>query len=391
MKPMAPIPVRGAAASTSARQENPPSIWVEIDLEAIRHNVRVLKELIGPGRLFMACVKGDGYGHGLVQAARAALEGGADRLSVAQVEEGINLRRAGIEAPVQVLIEPLAEQAAALFDYGLIPSLSSPEVAQELAARLPGRIKVHVEVDTGMGRVTLRPAEAPAFLDLLQDLGLFEIEGLMTHFSSAHKPQDPAHRAFTLAQLNSFEEAVRACQAQGRRIPLKHTAASGAVVYYPETYLDMVRPGTLIYGLRFGDFDLPLKPALSWKTRVWAVRQVAKGLGLGYEQAYAPQQDTTIAVLAAGYADGYPRTLSNLSHVLIRGQRAPVVGLIGMDQMMAEVDHIPGLGRGEEAVLIGQQGEAEVTASELASQLKTTPVILTVGIAGRVERVYLNQ
>lgn len=368
----------------------PRRVWAEVDLEAIRHNAHALKEAAGPSRLYMACVKGNGYGHGMVQVARAVLQGGADRLSVAQVEEGIELRKAGIKAPIQILIEPLPEHAKAIFENDLIPSLSSPKVAKEMALRLPGRIKVHVEVDTGMYRVPLKSERAPDFIHLLNSFSVYEVEGIFSHFSCSHYPDSPIHREFTLKQLAIFKEIVRACETNGHCFPLKHMASSGAVALYPEAYLDMIRPGYILYGFPIDWIKLSTKPALSWKTRVWSVLPVAKGVGVGYDQDYIPQKDTKIAILATGYADGYPRVLSNLSHVLIRGKKVPVVGLIGMDQMMADVGYIADVSRGDEVVLIGEQEGEQVTAVELANHLNTTAAVITCSIAHRVERSYLN-
>jgi alanine racemase len=366
-------------------------VWVEVDLEAIRQNARALKEAAGPGRLYMACVKGNGYGHGMVPVAKAALQGGADRLSVAQVEEGVELRRAGIQAPIQILIEPLPEQAGLIFENDLIPTLSSPAVAEEMASRLPGRIKVHVEVDTGMYRVPLKPEGVPDFIRLLKSLGVYKVEGIFSHFSSAHIPNDPGYREFSLRQLAVFKEVVRGCEMNGHGFRLKHMASSGAVALYPEAFLDMIRPGYLLYGFPADWIRLRTQPALSWKTRVWSVLPVARGVGVGYDQNYVAPKDTRIAILAAGYADGYTRVLSNLGHVVIGGKRAPLVGLIGMDQMMADVGDIAGVSRGDEAVLIGEQEGAQVTAVELANHLNTTAAFISCSIAQRVERIYLNE
>jgi alanine racemase len=338
----------------------------------------------------MACVKGDGYGHGIVQVGRAALEGGADRLSVAHVEEGVALRQAGISAPIQVLIEPLAEQAALFFEHRLIASISTVEVVKELGERLPGRIKVHVEVDTGMGRVGLKPADVPAFCSLLEKTAVFELEGLFSHLPSCHYRQ-PDDEEFTRGQIATFLEMVRTVEAGGRSIPLKHLASSGGVTFFPESYLDMVRPGYLVYGLLLDNPRPPLTPALSWKSRVLNVLPALKGQGLGYDRNFRPEQDTRVAIVGTGYADGYPRALSNNSHVLIRGQRAKVVGLVAMDMIMVEVGHFLDVRRGDEVVIIGRQGDQVITCRELSKTLGTTVAQVTCGISGRVKRVYLNQ
>ena len=362
--------------------------WAEIDLHAIRHNARLLKNLAGPKRFFMACVKGNGYGHGMVPVAKAALEGGADRLSVASVEEGVELRQAGIQVPIQVLIEPDIDEARLLYRYNLIPSLSSIDVSKGIAEKLPGKIKVHIEIDTGMKRVPLEPHAVYGFLNLLDALGKFEVEGLFSHFTSSHISHNDVARRFTRNQLKVFCDVVEKIEAGGRSIAVKHMACSGAVALYPEAYLNMIRPGGLLYGFQFDWADLPLKPALSWKTRVKNVVQAQKGVGVGYDQAYVPKTDTTLAVLSAGYADGYFRMLSNRSHVIIRGKRVPVVGLVGMDQMMADVGSIDAVSKGDEVILIGEDHAKRILATELADLFETTPVIFTCAIANRVKRVY---
>ena len=260
-----------------------------------------------------------------------------------------------------------------------------------MALRLPGRIKVHVEVDTGMYRVPLKPERAPDFIRLLHSFGVYEVEGNFFPFFFLSFPNDPVHREFTLKQLAIFKEVVRGCETNGHCFPLKHMASSGAVALYPEAYLDMIRPGYILYGFPADWIRLRTKPALSWKTRVWSVLPVAKGVGVGYDQDYIPQRDTKIAILATGLCRRYTRVLSNLSHVVIRGKRAPVVGLIGMDQMMADVGDIAGVSRGDEVVLIGEQEGEQVTAVELANHLNTTAAFITCSIAHRVERTYLNE
>ncbi len=365
--------------------------WVDIDLEAIRDNARTLKSLVGPGKLYMACVKGNGYGHGMIPVARAALEGGADRLSVAHVEEGIELRRRGIEAPIQLLIEPTADSAKSIYKYGLIPSLSSHRLAKELAACLPGRIKVHVEIDTGMGRVSLKPEDAPGFLDFLDSLKVFEVEGIYSHFVASHIPNDDKSRACTLNQLEIFLKACLACQSGGRFIALKHIASSGGVALYPESYLDMIRPGFLLYGIPTDWVKIPLNPALSWMSRVRSVLPISKGQSLGYERSFIAESDTRIAVVDCGYADGYPRLLSNLSKVLIRGSKAPVIGLVGMNQFSVDVGHIPEVDVDDEVVLVGSQMGKTLPATEMAIALKTTPAIIPCAISQAVPKHYLNR
>ena len=364
--------------------------WIEVDLGAITHNARILRELAGPGRLLMICVKAQGYGHGLVPVAKAALAGGADRLCVADVEEGVALRQAGIDCPIQLLLQPPASSAPELHRYRLIPSLSSPDVVRGLAEALPGPLTVHVEVDTGMSRVDLKPAEAVDFLDMVKSTGKLQVEGLFSHFSSSHIANDPDARAFTLDQLKLFQETVAACRAAGHRPALTHMANSGATIHYPEAYLDMIRPGFLVYGMPRSWIRLPLAPAMSWKCRVQTVLRVKKGQGVGYDRAFISPRDTTLAAVAVGYAHGYPHQMSNKSQVLIRGQKAPVAGRVGMNQTVVDVGHIGRIRTGDEVVLIGTQGGETVSATDLSAHLKTTPAVISVGISTRVPRIYLS-
>lgn len=355
---------------------------------AITHNTAVLRNMAGPERLLAICVKADGYGHGLVQSAAAALAGGADRLCVADLDEAVRLRKAGIRCPIHLLHPPTPDQAVDLVNNNLIPTLSSPRTALEMAGRLPGPLTVHVEVDTGMGRVDLKAADTPAFLDLLVADGRFRVEGLMSHFSSSHVPDDPASRDFTLEQLSRFRAVAAACRAAGHRLPVTHMASSGATVLYPEAYLGMIRPGYLIYGILRDWIDLPLEPALSWKARVLNVFNINSGQTVGYERTHTAPRDTTIAAVACGYGLGYPCGLSNRGRVLIHGQSAPVIGQVAMNQLMVDVGRIPGVKIGGEAVLIGRQGDQAISADEPAVTLKVSPAVITCGISLHVPRLY---
>jgi len=339
----------------------------------------------------MACVKGDGYGHGMIKVARAALEGGADRLSVARVEEGVALRRAGLLVPLQILIEPRPEEAEALSEFNLIPSLSSPVVARELARRLEKKIKVHIEIDTGMHRVPLKAVETPAFAEALLSSGRFDIEGIFSHFASSTIPDDEQARELSLNQLAKFNEVVETCKSRGISFPLRHMANTGAVSLYPDAYFDMIRPGFALYGFPVEWIHLTTRPALSWHAHIDTVLPVKGGEGIGYDHNYIPRKDTKIALISAGYADGYPRGLSNLGHAVIQCTRIPLVGLVGMDQMMADVGDIPEVKPGDEVLLIGEMEGTEVNAGELAYHLHTTAAQVTCGITARVERRYLNE
>jgi len=346
--------------------------------------------MAGPDRLLMICVKARAYGHGLVPVAKAALAGGADRLCVAYVDEGVELRQAGIKCPIQLLLEPQVSSAADLHHYNLIPTLSSPKLVQRLSELLTEPLTIQVEVDTGMTRVDLKPKDVVSFLNMVKSTGKFKVEGIFSHFSNSHVANDPVSRVITLNQLKSFLETLANCRKAGHQFALTHIASSGAVVHYPEAYLDMIRSGFLVHGIPRSWIHLPLKPALSWKSRVKSVFKVSGGQGVGYERSYITPHNTTLATVACGYADGYPHQLSSGTEVLIQGRRARVVGRVGMNQMVVDVDHIDQIEIGNEVVLIGTQGENSITANDLAKQVGTTPADIVCKISMCVPRVYLS-
>lgn len=370
-------------------------VWAEIDLKAIAHNVKTLKSLTKPGVLFMAVVKADGYGHGAVPVARAALEGGADRFGVALSEEGAELRKANIKAPIQILseISPDDHSLTLAVENDLIPAICQAEVAEALseAAKRQGKtVKVHVKVDTGMGRLGI-PAEPQAaleFIELVRGLENLEIEGVFSHFAMADKPAEPV----TAEQFGKFKVVLEALEAAGVTIPLKHTANSAALMAFPETHLDMVRPGIAIYGLppaadQAGKVDL--KPALSFKTKILFLKDVPTGQGISYGHTYVAPGPRKAATLPLGYADGYSRLLSNKSEVLVKGRRASEIGTITMDQIMVDVSDILGVRVGDEVVLIGRQGTEEITADEIAALIGTINYEVVCMISKRVPRVYV--
>jgi len=365
--------------------------WVEIDLSAVAHNIRTLKGVAGPGRLVMACVKSNAYGHGLNEVARAAEAAGADRLAVAWVDEGLSLRRAGVRVPIQVLMEPPPEAAVEMAQSGLIASLSSLGTARRMAERLDRPLTVHVEVDTGMGRVPLQPDEVPGFLARLARMGPFRVEGLFSHFSSAGEPGDSRFDRFTRDQLNAFTRLCSRLESQGVRVPIRHMAGSDGVAHYPESRLDMIRPGAWVYGYKGRRIGLDLAPVLSWKTRVLRVTPASAHRPYGYAMSFLPERDTRIAHLPVGYGDGYPRALSGVGEVLIQGMRAPVAGMIGMETMMVDVGHIEGDLEGREAVMIGRQGPERIKAADLAERIGLFGVMITCGIKEKVPRIYLGR
>ena len=366
--------------------------WAEIDLDAIAHNVRAIQAHVGPDTAIIAVVKANAYGHGAVPVARTVLESGATRLAVARLEEGIQLRQAGITAPILVMGYTLPAQAPALVHWDLTPTVNTPEGAQALsaAAEAAGRRRaVHVKVDTGMGRYGLLPDEVVDFVRALAALPGLTLEGLYTHFAVA----DLADKSYTHQQFNRFLEVVQAVEAAGFSIPLKHAANSAATLDLPETHLDAVRPGLILYGMRPSDEvepAIPLRPALTLKSHVARLRTLPPGSSISYGRTYITTRPTPVALVPVGYGDGYHRLASNRGAVLIRGRRAPILGRVCMDQLVVDVSDIPDAAQDDEVVLIGRQEDEEITAEEVAGWFETINYEVTTSLLPRVARRYVR-
>ncbi|MFB3738634.1 MAG: alanine racemase [Candidatus Velamenicoccus archaeovorus] len=358
---------------------------VEVDLDAIRHNVRLLKPADAE---LMAVLKADAYGHGDVPVARAALEAGATWLGVALVEEGIALREAGIDAPVLVLSEfPVGSEKEAL-SHALTPTVySEPGVAgvADAASAMGRPVGVHLNVDTGMHRAGVWPPEAAVALAVrIVEAGL-ELEGVWTHFACSEEDRDG-----TLRQLDRLRGTLEAIRAAGLEPRWTHAANSAAVILYPETHLDLVRTGAAIYGIdpglgigpRFG-----LRPALTWRSAVTLVRRLSAGERISYGWRYALERDANVATVPVGYEDGYARGLSSNADVLIRGRRYPVAGTVTMDAILVDCGDDE-VAVGDEVVLVGEQGGERITAEELGAHLGTIGYEIVTAISERVPREY---
>lgn len=370
------------------------STWAEIDLDSIGHNVNEFLRLIGPQVRIMAVVKADGYGHGAVETARAALAAGASHLAVALLEEGIELRRAGIEAPVLLFGYTDPAQAPALLEYGITPTLFDPETAGELSRRVASegaRIPVHVKVDTGMGRVGVSPGGAVDFIANTARLPGLDLEGVLTHFAAADEEGSP----FTESQLRLFDGILEACRERGINPPLLHAANSAAAAACPHSRYNLVRLGIALYGCYPGRWlskgPVRLEAALSLKSRIIFLKEVPPGTPIGYGCTYRTAERTVVATVPAGYADGFPRGLSNRGQVLVRGRRVPVIGRICMDQFMIDVSRVSGAARGDEVVLYGAQGGERITVEEAAETLGTISYELLCAVGKRVPRLYLRE
>jgi alanine racemase len=368
--------------------------WAEIDLDAIRHNVELLRRLVAPSGLW-AVVKADGYGHGAVAVARAAIDAGAEGLCVALVREGVELRSAGVVAPILLLSEQPLDQAETIVRHDLTATVYSAEAIGALAdaARAAGRseIGVHLKIDTGMQRVGAAPADAAALVSsVAAHWPRLRLLGIFTHLAVADEPDHP----FTATQLARFDDVL--AELGGRVPPMVHAANSAAALAAPAARRSFVRAGIAVYGISPGhgvdERCGELRAALSLRARVSHVKTVRAGSRISYGLRHTFERDTTVATIPIGYADGVPRRLWAVGGaVLIGGRRCPIVGVVTMDQLM--VDCGPGavVARGDEAVLIGAQdgpdGTQRIRAEDWADALDTIGYEIVCGIGPRVPRV----
>lgn len=365
-------------------------VWAEIDLGALQANARWLADLVAPARL-CAVVKAFGYGHGPVRAAEAAVAGGASWLAVATVEEGVQLRQAGITEPVLLLSEPIRGALADVVAWRLTPTLYTVDAVAATARAVAGYgasrpMAVHVKVDSGMHRVGAAPADAAAIAAAVEDSPQLVLEGLSTHFAVADEPDDP----YTPQQLATF---LGVAADLPRRPAILHAANSAAALSFPAAHLDLVRCGIALYGLApaagLARACPALRPAMAVKARVSFAKRVAAGERISYGLRYRLDRESTIATVPIGYADGVPRRLAETGgEVLIRGQRRPVAGTVTMDQITVDCGD-DDVRPGDEVVLIGAQGQEAIGAWEWAERLGTIAYEVVCGISSRVPRDYV--
>lgn len=366
--------------------------WAEIDLGAIQHNLQEIRRVTQPSAAIMAVVKANAYGHGVLPVASTALASGATSLAVAIPDEGIYLRHHGISSPILILGLTLPDQADDIIRHNLIPTVATWDGALALSAsarRLGKNSAVFVKLDTGMHRIGLQFDEAVAFIKRLSTLEGIVIHGLFTHFAAS----DILDKSYTNWQFSRLQSIITDLREAGINIPLKSAANSAAIMDLPNTHLDIVRPGIILYGLAPSDeiaHTLSLIPAMQFKTRVVYVKKIPTGSKIGYGGTFTTPHEAVIATLPVGYADGYNRLLSNQGEVLIQGTRCPVVGRVCMDQITVDVTHLPSVSIGEEAVLFGRQGPAEISIDEIAQKLNTISYEIVCGVNERVPRVYVG-
>ncbi len=357
---------------------------VEIDSKALASNVKELKKLLGPHTAFTAVVKANAYGHGAVEVSKIAIEAGADRLAVAVVDEAIELRRAGIDVPILVLGYNAPEEADDIVKYDIIATVCDVEAAAELskaAIRNLKPVKVHVKVNTGMNRLGISPDTTASFIKEIGAMPLVNVEGMFTHFSCVGTNQE-----ITDLQLERFRHAIDLAEKENVRPNIVHASNSMATRTLPESHFDMVRCGGALYGLQgFGT------PVLSWKTSVAHINDVAPGEGVGYGALYRPTVPRKVAAIPVGYGDGLPRGPDDTwQGVLIKGHFAPVRGPVCMDQAMVDVTDIPGVQPGDEVVLLGKQGDLEISLDDAATWCGRAAVPLLTGLSRRNRRSVAN-
>jgi alanine racemase len=381
-----------------------PLIWAEVDLGAIAHNVRELRRRTQPKAKVMAVVKANGYGHGAVEVARTALANGAEWLGVARLPEAIPLREAGFGVPILVFGYTPPADAGRLIDFDLRQSVYSPAAAHAYSAAAVARgerIRVHVKVDTGMGRLGMVPAALSG-----QDSGHavgddfireattvarlpgLEAEGIFTHFAAS----DSADTSYAERQLALFLEVVSTLRAHGLEFAVRHAANSAAVIELPASHLDLVRPGIALYGLPPSDevdlSGISLQPAMSLKTRIIHLKSVPAGTCISYGMTYRTPSPTVLATIPVGYADGYRRLFSSRGEMLVGGRRVPVVGRVCMDLTMLDVGTVPGIQVEDEVVIFGKQGGETISADDLAQALNTINYEIVCDVTARVPRLY---
>ena len=369
--------------------------WAEINLTALSSNVRAFRNFLPGNVRLMAVIKADGYGHGAYETANIALKEGASMLGVASLEEGVRLRQKGIKAPVLILGYTEPHQYSTLLKMELVPTIFDWKAANILSGLARGvgkKAAVHVKLDTGMGRLGLSsPRETLNFLERVAHLPSISLEGIYTHLAAA----DERDKSFTKKQLVLFQNILDLGREKGINIALRHAANSAAAIEYPETHFDMVRIGIGLFGyFPSGEVHevhkdkIKLSPVMSLKSKIVYLKKVAAGTPISYGRTYVAPKDTTIATVALGYGDGYSRLLSNKGYMLVRGQKAPVAGMVCMDYTMLDVGMIPGVAESDEVVACGCQGEERITADDLAGQLGTISYEILCNISGRVPRIY---
>ena len=374
--------------------------WVEIDRSALTHNIRQFRKLIGKKRKFLATVKANAYGHGMLEVSQTALAAGADWLGVQSLEEGVLLREKGFTCPILALgyvpFEGLKEAVAGEMRL-TVYNFETLDRLVQVCRELRKKANLHLKIETGTYRQGITEEDVLSFARKAREFPELVLEGISSHFANI---EDTTEHSYAQYQLDTFKRIVGMLEKNKIEIPLKHMSCSASAILFPDTYFDMVRAGISIYGLwpsketflscRLQNREpLLLKPVLSWKTRVVQVKKVPRGAFIGYGCTYRASRESTLAVVPVGYYDGYDRRLSNSSYVLVKGKRAPLRGRVCMDFILADVTDIPGVEVEEEVVLLGKDGEESITANDLASLVGTINYEIVARINPLIPRIVI--
>lgn len=366
--------------------------FCSIDHQALRWNFRQVREKVGRHVKVLSVVKANAYGHDACPVTKTLAEEGSDAFGVATLEEGLEIRHETIESPILVLAGVYPGQVEQFLRNRLTPVVCDTESLNNLEAAVRSQgatLNVHLKVDTGMARIGFSAAEVDSWLPLLKKLKALRIVGVFSHFAQA----ESVDGSYTRKQMELFDQVVRRLQEQGCKPALIHLANSAAVITLPSSHFSMVRPGLMLYGIHPSPAmmsQVHLKPVLSWKTRILQLKPLPKGSGISYGQTFVTERESLIATLPVGYADGYPRLLSNRGAVLVRGQRARVVGRVCMDLTMVDVTDIREVQQGDGVVLLGNQGEEVISADEMAQWANTISYEILTSIGARVPRVHYS-
>ncbi|MCF7873603.1 MAG: alanine racemase [Candidatus Omnitrophica bacterium] len=364
-------------------------VWVDIDLEALSENLKKVRELVGDSVRIAAILKQSAYGHGLIPVARKLYQGGIDCFGVASINEAIQLREDGYRGQIILLSIVSKELAPFFIRFGITPTVAEQSFAQELnyqAKKINKTIPIHIKVDTGMGRLGFYPDQTYSFLEKIKGLEFISLEGIYTHF-----PVADTNSKFTVQQLNIFQNLIKELKEKNIDFKYYHSANSLGVVNYPDSYLNMVRPGLILYGIKpSSNLAIEVKPVLSFKSRIIFIKEVPPGKTVGYGSDFVTKGKTRIATVSVGYADGYPWALSNCAQVLIRGKIFNIAGRVCMDHIMVDLGSDKEIKKGDVVTLIGKDKKEEIKAEKVAKWAQTIPYEIVTRISAEIPRHYLG-
>jgi alanine racemase len=367
--------------------------WLEINLNKYENNIKLIKNKLNEDTLLTAVVKADAYGHGAVEISKKALKSGADRLSVAIIDEAVELRKAGLkDTPILILGWTPKEQYRKIIKYDLVQTIYDYQNALSLnniAKKLDKNAKIHIKIDTGMSRLGIKPEKGLSFVKKVNKLSNIIIEGIYTHFSSA----DESDKEFTFKQYDIFKKLISKLEKNEINIPVKHVSNSAAFLDIPELQMDMVRIGIISYGLwpsQKVKRRINLKPVMSLKSRLAHFKTVEKGTPISYGRTFKTDKKSKIGTIPLGYADGYNRLLSSGFEIIINGKRVPIVGRICMDQFMVDLSSVENVEKGDIVTLIGEDNGEKITADEMAEKLETINYEVVSSFTKRLPRIYIE-